>query len=165
MIRGKKKNENMTQKSKRILAVSSGGGHWIELVRLLPAFKGYDLSFVTVEPSYKPGIQSLTQCRFYCVKDVTRWNKAMWIYSALQILLIIIKERPGFIVSTGALPGYMAMRVGRLLGAKTIWVDSIANVEELSLSGQRIGKHADLWLTQWKHLAKDGGPHYRGAVL
>jgi hypothetical protein len=52
-----------------------------------------------------------------------------------------------------------------LLGARTIWIDSIANVEELSLSGRRIGKHAHLWLTQWPHLAAPGGPRYEGSVL
>ncbi len=68
-------------------------------------------------------------------------------------------------ISTGALPGYMALRLGKLLGANTIWVDSIANVEELSESGRRIGNHADLWLTQWQHLAKPEGPEFRGSVI
>jgi hypothetical protein len=69
------------------------------------------------------------------------------------------------VISTGALPGYFSLRLAKLFGVKTIWIDSIANVEELSLSGQMIGKHADLWLTQWPHLAKPGGPLYRGTVL
>ena len=76
-----------------------------------------------------------------------------------------MKENPDVIVSTGAAPGYFAIRFGRLLGIKTIWIDSIANAEELSMSGQKAGKHADLWLTQWKHLAKPQGPLYYGNVI
>lgn len=69
------------------------------------------------------------------------------------------------IISTGAAPGYFALRMGKWFRARTVWVDSIANVEELSLSGARAGRHADLWLTQWEHLAQPGGPEYRGSVL
>jgi hypothetical protein len=69
------------------------------------------------------------------------------------------------IITTGAAPGYFALRVGKLFGARTIWIDSMANAETLSKSGQEVGKYADLWLTQWEHLARPQGPHYLGAVL
>jgi Oligosaccharide biosynthesis protein Alg14 like len=54
---------------------------------------------------------------------------------------------------------------GRFLGARTIWVDSIANIDVLSMSGQKAGRYADLWLTQWPELASPNGPEYRGSVL
>jgi hypothetical protein len=69
------------------------------------------------------------------------------------------------IISTGAAPGYFAVRLGRLLGAKSIWLDSIANVERVSMTGELVGPKADLWLTQWPHLALPTGPRYEGAVL
>ncbi|MCI5150914.1 MAG: UDP-N-acetylglucosamine--LPS N-acetylglucosamine transferase, partial [Candidatus Electrothrix sp. MAN1_4] len=50
-------------------------------------------------------------------------------------------------------------------GARTIWIDSIANSDKLSMSGQKVGKYADLWLTQWEHLARPEGPHYHGTVI
>ena len=77
----------------------------------------------------------------------------------------MIKERPDVVVSTGAAPGYFGIRFGKLVGARTIWIDSIANAEELSLSGLKAGKHVDLWLTQWEHLAQQEGPHYHGNVF
>ncbi|MCA9449678.1 MAG: UDP-N-acetylglucosamine--LPS N-acetylglucosamine transferase, partial [Candidatus Omnitrophica bacterium] len=80
-------------------------------------------------------------------------------------LRILLRVKPDVILSTGAAPGYMAIRLGRLFGAKTIWLDSIANVEELSLSGQQVGKFTDLWLTQWPHLAQPEGPKFEGSVL
>ena len=69
------------------------------------------------------------------------------------------------IVSTGAAPGLIALIVGRMTGRRTIWIDSIANPERLSLCGRFAGRFADLWLTQWEHLAKPGGPTFSGAVL
>jgi UDP-N-acetylglucosamine:LPS N-acetylglucosamine transferase len=84
---------------------------------------------------------------------------------AMRVAVILLVERPDVIVSTGAAPGYFALRLGKFLGLRTIWVDSIANVERLSLSGQRVGRFADLWLTQWPHLAAAGGPSYHGSVL
>src|SRR5262249_5072730 len=102
---------------------------------------------------------------FYAIKDATRWNKLGLVQMALQLVRIIWRERPEVIISTGAAPGFVAIRIGRLVGARTIWVDSIANVERLSLSGQRIGAHVDLWLTQWAHLARPDGPRFVGAVV
>jgi hypothetical protein len=52
-----------------------------------------------------------------------------------------------------------------MLGARTVWLDSIANVEILSRAGRLAGPIADLWLTQWPHLASEEGPHCAGSVF
>lgn len=85
--------------------------------------------------------------------------------TARQLAFIMMRERPDIVISTGAAPGYLALRLARLAGARTIWLDSIANVDQLSLSGLKVGRYASLWLTQWPHLARPEGPHYGGAVL
>jgi len=135
---------------KRILAVSSGGGHWVELMRIAPAFEGADLAFVTVNAEYRDDVMGH---RFYAVNDATRWNKLGVAILAGQLLRIVMRERPDIVVTTGAAPGYFALRFGKMAGAQTIWLDSIANVNELSMSGRMAGRYADLWLTQWRHLA------------
>ena len=148
--------------SKRILAVASGGGHWVQLLRILPAFEGCDVTLVTINETYRSEAQGH---KFYVVNDATRWNKLALLSQCLRIAWILAKVRPHVVVSTGAAPGYFALRLGKIMGARTIWIDSIANVEQLSLSGARVGKYADLWLTQWPHLATPAGPRYQGAVL
>jgi UDP-N-acetylglucosamine:LPS N-acetylglucosamine transferase len=147
---------------KRVLAVASGGGHWVQLLRVAPAFDEHELVFVTVNEAYRDQVPSH---RFHTVKDGTRWNKLALLQMALQLAWIIRSERPDVIISTGAAPGYFALRLGRFLGIQTIWLDSIANVERMSLSGEKVGRHADLWLTQWPHLARPEGPFFAGAVL
>lgn len=146
----------------RILAVSSGGGHWVQLLRLRRAFADHEVIFVTVNGVYQADV---APARFHAIHDATRWNKLGLLKMALQIVCILLRERPDVIISTGAAPGYFALRLGKWFGARTIWVDSIANVEKLSLSGQRVGKYADLWLTQWPHLARPEGPYFMGGVL
>ena len=83
----------------------------------------------------------------------------------LQLLWVLIRVRPHVVVSTGAAPGCLAILMGRVLGARTIWLDSIANVEAVSMSGRLVRRAAGLWLTQWPHLAVDEGPEFAGRVF
>ena len=144
-----------------ILAVASSGGHWVQLRRIQPAFDGHNVAYLTTDPGHR---SEVSPARFYTVSDANRWSKAALVRTALKILWVVIRERPRVVVSTGAAPGYLAIRFGKLLGARTIWIDSVANVEELSLAGQLASTKADLCLTQWPHLA-GGRVKHRGAVL
>lgn len=147
---------------KKVLAVSSGGGHWVELLRVRPAFADSDVVFVTVDSAYQLDVPGY---RFYRVCDASRDTWFRLFRCSFEVLLILLKENPDVVISMGAAPGYLAVRLGKLLGAKTVWLDSIANAEDLSMSGALAGRCADLWLTQWPHLAGDKGPYFRGALL
>ncbi|MBY8978141.1 UDP-N-acetylglucosamine--LPS N-acetylglucosamine transferase [Rhodobacteraceae bacterium NNCM2] len=152
----------------KVLAIASGGGHWTELRRLRPAWQGCAVTYVTTDPGYRDEVMQGGDSPlpgFRAIPDAHRWQKLRLLRQLCTIVMIVLQVRPDAIISTGAAPGYFALRLGRLIGARTIWVDSIANAEELSLSGAMAGRHADLWLTQWEHLARPGGPHYRGGVL
>jgi len=46
----------------------------------------------------------------------------------------------------------MLCLVGKMLGAKVVWIDSITNVERISLSGRMVRHVADLFLVQWPEL-------------
>lgn len=136
----------------------------MQLQRLAPAFADCDMAWATVRPQYREDIAHPSH-RFHVLPDATRWNKLALVHLMLKIAVLILKERPDAIVTTGAAPGYFALVFGRLLGKRTCWIDSIANIEELSLSGRKASKWATLWLTQWKHIATDTGPYYHGCVL
>jgi len=148
---------------RRVLFVSSSGGHWIQLRRLRPAFEDWIRLYACTNPGY--GSTTESEERFFAVPEASRWNKLRLVRQAGAVLWILLRTRPEVVVSTGASPGFFAMLFGRLLGRKTIWVDSIANMDELSLSGQQAGRFADLWLTQWAHLARPEGPKYFGSVV
>lgn len=147
----------------RILAVASAGGHWVQLGRLSEAFADSDTLYVTtvageVAPS---GDRSVAR-----ISDGSRNEPWRLILAAIQLTLLMLRFRPNAVVTTGAAPGYVALRLGKLLGCRTVWLDSIANAEEMSMAGRLARPHADLWLTQWEDLAgKTPGLKYWGRVL
>jgi hypothetical protein len=149
-------------RAKKILAVASGGGHWIQLLRLRAVFEGHDVAFVTVDRRYASQVPGV---RFHVVNDATRWDKLALIRQALWVLFIVARERPAVVLSTGASVGYFALLFGKIFRARTVWIDSIANVERLSKSGELVARLADLRLTQWEHLATGDDLRYEGAVL
>lgn len=146
---------------KKVLAVASGGGHWIQLLRLRPAFEGSELRFLSTHEDFGKDVSE----SIYTVMDSNFNQKLRLIFMSFQILWVLVKYRPNVVITTGAAPGFVALVFGKLLGAKTIWLDSIANAEELSKSGRHAKRVADVWLTQWEHLQTKEGPLYKGKVL
>ena len=149
--------------SRRVVAIASGGGHWLQLQRLRPALANFDVAYVSVYPDYA---DDLPGERFYTVTDFTRLNLLKLIRLVPQMILIMLKERPDVVITTGSAPGLVGLAMAKVFTrAKTIWIDSIANAEEMSSSGRHARHFADEWLTQWPALAKPGGPEYWGSVL
>ena len=156
----------MTRKI-RIMAVASAGGHWVQLMRLRPAWEGLEVTYVTTDPGLRQTLEEAGKATpdFRVITEANRWHKRKLIRQLAELTFIMARVRPDAVITTGAAPGYFALRLGRLFGARTVWIDSMANAEELSLSGQQARRHADLWLTQWEHLAKPDGPEFLGSVL
>ncbi|MEE9356395.1 MAG: UDP-N-acetylglucosamine--LPS N-acetylglucosamine transferase [Methylococcaceae bacterium] len=150
------------KKKQRALFVSSSGGHWIQMCRLKPAFEEYDVFYVSTDPSY---FEFVGREKFTAVPDASSWSKLRLILLSFHVLYVLLRIRPKVVLSTGAAPGFFALFFAKQMGIKTIWVDSIANVDKISLSGLKVKRYADLWLTQWEHLSKPGGPKFYGAVV
>lgn len=150
-----------SKKKKRILAVASGGGHWVQLLRLRPAFEGHEVEYVSTNSGYQEDVTS----KLYVVTDANMWQKIKLLLMFFQVAKILIIRRPDVVVTTGAAPGFAAILFGRLIGARTVWIDSIANSEQLSNSGQQARRWASAWVTQWQHLSHEDGPQWWGAVL
>lgn len=153
----------MTHRPAKILAVASGGGHFVQLRRMRPAWENCETHYLTTLPEYRAELEP--GATLHLVNDANRWDKLGVARMAVRVLWTVLRLRPDVVISTGAAVGYFALRFGKLLGARTIWVDSIANAEELSMTGRMVRRHADLWLTQWPELAGPDGPRYEGSVL
>lgn len=145
----------------KILAIASAGGHWVELLRLLPAFSNDEIAFISTNSNLSKTVESHT---FYAIKDYNRNNISKAVGDILKIARIIKKEKPTFMVSTGAAPGLIALFIGKILGKKTIWIDTIASVEKLSLSGKLASFFVDRIYTQWEHLSTNK-IIYKGNVI
>jgi UDP-N-acetylglucosamine:LPS N-acetylglucosamine transferase len=157
----------------RVLAIASGGGHWVQLLRMRPAWEGCDVAYATTNADYRRDVRqagSDFMARFYTIPDANINQRLRLVRQLASVASIILRERPDVVISTGASAGYFALRIAKHFGCKTIWVDSIANVEKLSLAGRNVERFADLWLTQWPELAHspsqgEPAPQYFGAVL
>lgn len=146
----------------KVLMIASSGGHWVELMQTREAFAGHELVFATTERSYA---EDNPNAPFYFIPDASRWSKARLAWQAFRTLFTVVRVRPNIVMTTGASVGFFGLMFGRVLGAKTIWLDSIANTASLSLSGQKAARFADLYLTQWPELAVENGARYEGAVI
>jgi len=145
----------------RILAVSSGGGHWEQLMIISAAFESDSVTYATTIAA----LAERTGKTATVVSDCNRDRPIASLKCLWETFALVWRTKPSVVISTGAAPGLFALFFGKLLGAKTIWIDSVANCEQLSMSGKVAGRLADLWLTQWKHLETAGGPRYIGSVL
>ena len=153
--------QHTIQSRKKILAVASGGGHWVQLLRLRPAFDGHRVEYISTNAGYQTDVQH----PLHVVTDANMWQKLRLIKMFIEVAWVVVTYRPDVVVTTGAAPGFAAIMFGRLIGARTVWIDSIANSEELSNSGKQARRWATAWVTQWKHLSTIDGPEYWGAVL
>jgi hypothetical protein len=145
-----------------ILAISSSGGHWVELSRLFVAFDGLEVQYACTDAGR---LGDVPHGRFHVLTDANKLTPWRLVVCAIQIIRLIATVRPRVIVSTGAAPGLIAIVIGKLTGAKAVWVDIFGLVDRMTLSGRMVRPFADVHLVQWPHLARPDGPYYRGSLL
>lgn len=152
----------MTYAHTRVLAVASGGGHWRQLRRLADILDCYDVHYVTTID----GLPEQDDVKTYSIiTETSSTNKTTLLSATLQLINILIKTRAQVVISTGAAPGVIAILVGRIFLCKTLWVDSIANADDLSLSGKIAKRVAHKTLSQWQSVANKHGVDYWGQLL
>lgn len=140
-------------------------------MRLRAAWAGCAVTYVSTDPGLGPLLRRMAEEAgepvpdFRVITEGNRWQKGRLVRQLVQLLTLMLRIRPDAVITTGAAPGYFALRFGKLVGARTVWIDSVANAEEMSLSGQKVRSYADLWLTQWPHLERPEGPRCMGSVL
>lgn len=148
----------------KVLAIASPGGHWIQLNKICnPLDEQFDMVYVTPGAQYASAAKNSR--RVLTITDASADSKHKLIPLAFQLLSIFIKEKPKAIISTGAAPGAIAFLLAKVLPIKTIWVDSIANVSQLSRSARMVQKHADKVITQWEPLSDNDQVIYKGSIL
>lgn len=149
-------------RKKKVMAVASIGGHWVQLLRIArPMEEFYDMVYVSTHPKCATMVEGR---KFHRTDDFSRSDAWKLIPSFFKALKTILQENPDAIITTGAAPGLVYMIAGKLLGRKTIWIDSIANAEHMSASGRVASKFVSRSYTQWKDLAV-GKIRYAGNVF
>lgn len=150
------------KKNQKILCVCSPGGHLTEMVNLVGAL---DLKQNFVYVTHK-GITEKIFKSSYLVKNSGFLRNIPAL--SYKIARIIIKEKPNFIISTGAEIGMLAIFLGKILTrTKTIYIECSAQVKKPSLSGRIAYHFSDIFFVQWKSLLRSYGKNakYKGNLI
>ena len=133
-----------------ILAIASCGGHWKQLIRITkPLERFFNIYYVSTRMDYA----SLVESKFYTIRDFNNNSRMGMLFSFAQAIRIILEVKPQVVITTGAAPGLAMILVAALMRKRTIWIDSIANVQRISLSGRIAQYFVSQIYTQWPKLA------------
>jgi len=148
--------------SLRLALVCSHGGHLSEMQMLWPAFEGHDLVLITYDCNRT---QALAQEKYLLPNIGTNvWRMARTFFAAWSILK---REWPDAVLSTGSEIAIPFLWVAKLLGMRTVYVESWCRVRSRSGTGPLVYPVADLFLVQWPELLERYGPRarYEGGVI
>ena len=152
------------EKKRRICLATSGGGHTSQLLKLADSWSGHETFCITTTEVVRAKLQRYG--KVYTVGECNREHPLRVIRVLVKCVGVIWRERPDVVISTGAAAGCMVCFLARALRAKIIWIDSITNVDRISLSGRMVRHIADLFLVQWPELAKKySNVEYLGTVI
>ena len=147
---------------KRVIAIASAGGHWQQLMLLRPAYEHHDVTYMTTLAGLAERFDAAPA---YRVPDCNRNTVWRMFTCSLVIGWHMLRLRPHVVVTTGAMPGLIALTLGRAIGARAVWVDSVANAEQMSASGRLARRVAHLRLSQWQNVAEAEGAEFAGRLL
>lgn len=129
----------------KICVVSSVGGHLREVLQLEPLWRPYEVFFILNDETPVP-----LPYRSYRIAHAERDLRVLW--NLWECARILYRERPAVILSTGAGPAVPAALIGKLLGARIIFIESFACVRTPSLTGRLLYPLADHFFYQWEAL-------------
>lgn len=143
----------MNKHKRKVIAVASIGGHWIQLLRIAkPLEKHYDVIYISTHNKCATMVEGR---KFHRIIDFSRWDAWKIIPASIKAISIVLRERPKAVISTGAAPGLIMLFAAKLCGVKTIWIDSVANAEHPSACGRVAVKFANQCYTQWPYEADE----------
>lgn len=146
------------ESKKRVLFISSTGGHLSEMMRLSPLFKKYNYFIITEkDESTKMLAQKYKKKVFYLIygtKDHIVTYPFKLLANCFKSLYFYLKLRPKYIVTTGAHTAGPMCCIGKILGSKIIYIESFANIETKTVTGRLIYHFADLFIVQWEEMLK-----------
>lgn len=124
----------------------SHGGHLTEMLKLMDAFENNDTFFITYE-----GMRAAELDRKYTMKNLGK-NPLRFMISVPKVLWILLREKPDMVISTGSEIAIPVFYIARILGIKTMFIESVCRVKEPSLTGKIVYPVSSVFLVQWKQL-------------
>lgn len=148
----------------KLALICSSGGHLFEMYCIKSFWENKErfwISFPTDDAKALLENEEVLWAYFPTNRNITNLVKNL-----VLAFRLLRKQRPDVILSTGAGVAVPFIVAGKLLRIRTIYLESIARNQQLSLSGRLIYPFVDKLLVQWPELArKYKKAEYRGGVI
>ena len=143
---------------KKVLFISSTGGHFNELMQLKPMFEKYDYHIITEKDKTNKDLVQQYEKKIYFLPYGTRSKIFSYIikyfYLCMKTVFLYLKLRQKYIVTTGTHTAGPMCYLGKLFGSKIIYIETFANSNTKTVTGRLIYPIADLFIVQWKEMLK-----------
>ncbi len=143
---------------KKVMFISSTGGHLNELLQLAPLFEKYDYTIVTEKDKTNEKLKEKYKNKVYYLPYGTRSHLLTYIikyiYLCIKTVYIYLKIRPKVIVTTGTNTAGPMCYLGKIFGSKIIYIETFANTNKKTATGRLVYPIADLFIVQWEDMLK-----------
>jgi beta-1,4-N-acetylglucosaminyltransferase len=143
---------------KRVMFISSCGGHLSELLELQPCFNKYQYELVTENMPATRYLEKLYHKKIHYLLYGTKKEIILYpfvlLINCFISLFLYLKYRPQYIVTTGTHTAGPMCCLGKLLGSKIIYIETFANIHTKTVTGKLIYHFADLFIVQWPSMLK-----------
>lgn len=141
---------------KKVLFISSTGGHLTELLQLKPLFEQYEYHIVSEKTESNKTLIKQYPGKVTYLKYGTKHNmKKYWYifpFNCFKSLYIFLKERPDVIISTGAHTAVPMCYIAHFFRKKIIYIETFANIYSKSITGRIVYPIADYFIVQWESM-------------
>ena len=131
----------------RLCFVSSSGGHWEQLQKLRPLAEKYEGFFITEKTQFDEPLGKYFMIQTD-LKDKWMLLKMMW--NTAYSVLIWVKERPDFVITTGTMVAYPFYLLAVLFRKKFVFIETFGRANMPTVAGKVMEKHTDLFIVQWE---------------
>lgn len=122
--------KTLNKKKIKLLLVATTGGHLTEGLDLIGDILGTTL-IVSAEDSRR---LSELKHKSYALK-ISKFSLIFYITNFIRLSFLIIKERPDWIITTGAESGLIAIIAGKMLFRKTIFIETVTRYKNKTKAG------------------------------
>ena len=137
----------------KVCIPTSSGGHLTHMRMLLPLLdKAADRFWVTFDK--EDANTALEGERVYHCFFPTNRNVRNTVRNTLLAARVLREERPDLIVSSGAAIAVPFFLLGKLMGAKTVYVEVFDRVDAPALTGRLVRRFTDLFVVQWPEMTR-----------
>lgn len=148
----------------KVMLVASSGGHLAQLVRLEPWYRHHEVRWVTFP--LPDAVSLLSGADVVWAHHPTTRSIKNLIRNAVLAARELRRSRPDLIVSCGAGVAVPFFWIGKLLGTRTVFVETFDRLDDRSMTALLVSPVTDLFLVQSpRQMALYPGSHLIGALL